>query len=375
MNTKPVTRKSELRNQKSRLNQANYKEKKSFFPPKQLISLASVLVNFRSQQYNLLLASLMILTFSTVACSRTEEKKNEVSVDGGAVGFPIHQAVAEEFQKIKPDAQVSAASSGTGGGISKFCNGDVDVVGASRAIKDEEIETCKKKGIEVVELPIALDGIAVIVNRQNDFAKCLTIKELNKIWNSKSTRKVTNWNQVNSKFPSQRLKLYAPASDTGTFDYFTQAVTRKAKNSRTDYTPSHNQNVLVQGVAGDAGALGYVGISYYLANQAKLNLVGVQSPKGTCEKPVPIDNVVKNIYLPLSRPLFIYVSKKSLDHEPAVKEFVDFYVDNSWKWVDQVGYVALPDEDYPKVKRKLASGETGSKFKDAKPGEPISNFL
>ena len=322
-----------------------------------------------------LLTSLMVITFGITSCSGSEEKKNEVSVDGGAVGFPIHQAVAEEFQKAKPNAQVSVASSGTGGGISKFCAGDIDVVGASRAIKDEEIETCKKKGIEVVELPSALDGIAVIVNRKNSFAKCLTIKEFNNIWNSKSTNKVTRWNQVNPKFPNQPIKLYAPASDTGTFDYFTQAVTGKAKNSRTDYTPSHNQNVLVQGVAGDENALGYVGISYYLANQEKLNLVAVQSPKGKCETPVPLDNVVKNIYLPLSRPLFIYVSKKSLDSEPAVKQFVDFYLENSWKWVDQVGYVALPDEAYPKIKQKFASGETGSKFKDAKPGESIANLL
>nr|WP_242036760.1 PstS family phosphate ABC transporter substrate-binding protein [Leptolyngbya sp. FACHB-321] len=317
----------------------------------------------------------MVLTFGLPSCSSVEEKKNEVSVDGGAVGFPIHQAVAEEFQKVKPEAQVSVASSGTGGGISKFCNGDIDVVGASRAIKDEEIETCKKKDIKVVELPIALDGIAVIANRQNKFAKCLTIEELNKIWNSKSANKANTWNQINPKFPSQPLKLYAPASDTGTFDYFTQAVTGKAKDSRTDYTPSHNQNVLVQGVIGDAGALGYVGISYYLANQDKLNLVAVQSPKGECKTPVPLDNVVKNIYLPLSRPLFIYVSKKSLDSEPAVKEFVEFYIENSWKWVDQVGYVALPDEAYPKVKQKLASEETGSKFKDAKPGQPIAELL
>jgi phosphate transport system substrate-binding protein len=267
------------------------------------------------------------------------------------------------------------ASSGTGGGMSKFCAGEIDVVGASRSIKDEEIERCKKKGIDFVELPIALDGIAVIVNRKNDFAKCLTLDELKKIWNSKSTNKITNWNQVNPKFPNQRLKLYAPASDTGTFDYFTQAVTGKAKNSRTDYTPSHNQNVLVQGIAGDVNALGYVGISYYMENQDKLNLVAVESPKGKCETPVPLDNVVKNIYLPLSRPLFIYVSKSSLDSKPSVREFVDFYIENSWKWIDQVGYVALPDEAYPKIKQKVASGETGSKFKDAKPGEPIANLL
>jgi phosphate transport system substrate-binding protein len=322
-----------------------------------------------------LLTSLIGLTFGITSCSRAEQKKNEVSVDGAAVGFPISLAVAEEFQKLKPDAQVSVASSGTGGGISKFCNGEIDIAGASRTIKDEEIKACKKKGIEFVEVPIALDGIAVIVNRKNNFAKCLTIEELNKIWNAKSDNKVISWNQVNPKFPNQRLKLYAPASDTGTFDYFTQAVTKKAKNSRTDYSPSHNQNVLVQGVAGDATALGYVGISYYMENQDKLNLVAVQNPKGQCEKPVPLDNVVKNIYTPLSRPLFIYVSKKSLDTKPQVKEFVNFYIENSWKWVDSVGYVALPDEAYPKVKQKVASGETGTKFKKAKPGQPITNFI
>jgi phosphate transport system substrate-binding protein len=322
-----------------------------------------------------ILTPLILLTFGIISCSRTQQQKNEVSVDGAAVGFPISLAVAEEYQKANPNAQVSVASSGTGGGISKFCAGEIDIAGASRTIKDEEIKKCKKKGIEFVELPIALDGIAVIVNRKNDFAKCLTIDELKKIWNAKSTRKVITWNQVNPNFPNQRLKLYAPASDTGTFDYFTQAVTGKAKNSRTDYTPSHNQNVLVQGVAGDANALAYVGISYYMENQDKLNLVAVQNPKGQCEKPVPLDNVVKNIYTPLSRPLFIYVSKKSLDTKPQVKEFVNFYIENSWKWVDQVGYVALPDEAYPKIKQKVTSGETGTKFKKAKPGQPITNFI
>src|ERR687886_308538 len=323
----------------------------------------------------LLPSLIVIITFGITSCSMAKQENSQVSVDGAAVGFPISLAVAEEYQKVNSNARVSVASSGTGGGMSKFCNGEIDIAGASRAIRDEEITRCKKKGIDFVELPIALDGIAVITNRKNNFAKCLTIKELKKIWNSKSDNKVTNWNQVNSKFPNQRLKLYAPASDTGTFDYFTQAVTGKAKNSRTDYTPSHNQNVLVQGIAGDANALGYVGISYYMENQDKLNLVGVESPKGKCETPVPLDNVVKNIYLPLSRPLFIYVSKKSLDSKPSVREFAEFYLENSWKWVDQVGYVALPNEAYPKVKQKLASGQTGSKFKDAKPGEPIANLL
>ncbi|WP_341528847.1 PstS family phosphate ABC transporter substrate-binding protein [Nostoc sp. UHCC 0302] len=330
---------------------------------------------YNQLKHHSLLTSLIICTLGITSCDRAQEMKNEVSVDGAAVGFPIAQAVAEEYQKLKPTAQVSVASSGTGGGVSKFCAGSLDVVNASRPFRDEEIANCQKKNIEFVELPVALDGIAVIVNAKNNFAKCLSIEELNKIWNSKSTNKVTNWNQVNPSFPNQRLKLYAPASDTGTFDYFTQAVTKKAKNSRTDYTPSQNQNVLVQGIAGDVTALGYVGISYYMQNQNKLNLVGVKSPNGTCEKPVPLDNIVRNVYTPLSRPLFIYVSKKSLDTKPLVRDFVSFYIDNSWKWVDEVGYVPLPDQAYVKVKAKSVSGQTGSKFNKAKPGKPILDFI
>ena len=318
--------------------------------------------------------SLILTSYSVTACSN-QGNLEQVSIDGAAVGFPISLAVAEEYHRQNESAVVSVASSGTGGGFSKFCSGEIDIVAASRTIKDEEIKRCKKKNIQFVELPIALDGIAVIVNRQNDFAKCLTIDELKKMWNSKSDSKVLTWNQINPKFPNEKLKLYAPASDTGTFDYFTQAVTGKAKNSRTDYNPSHNQNNLVQGVVGEKYALGYVGISYYIQNQDRLNLVAVESPTGKCEKPVPVDNVVKNVYAPLSRPLFIYVSKKALDKKPSVKEFVSYYLENSWKWVDSVGYVALPDEAYAKVKQKFARGETGTKFKKAKPGQPITNFI
>ena len=317
----------------------------------------------------------LILTSSSLTACGNQGNEQQVSIDGAAVGFPISLAVAEEYHKQNDNAVVSVASSGTGGGVSKFCAGEIDIVAASRTIKDEEVAKCKKKNIEFVELPIALDGIAVIVNRQNDFAKCLTIPELKKMWSSKSDGKVLTWNQINPKFPKEKMKLYAPASDTGTFDYFTQAITGKAKNSRTDYTPTQNQNTLVQGVAGEKYSLAYVGISYYIQNQDKLNLVAVESPTGKCEKPVPVDNVVKNIYTPLSRPLFIYVSKKSLDKKPSVKQFVDFYLENSWKWVDSVGYVALPDEAYMKVKQKFATGETGTKFKKAKPGQPITNFI
>ncbi|ARV57798.1 phosphate-binding protein [Nostocales cyanobacterium HT-58-2] len=318
---------------------------------------------------------LLVLTCSVTACSSAEEKKRQVSIDGGVVGYPLHQAVAEEFKKVKPDAQISVAASGTGGGMSKFCSGQIDIAGASRPIRKEEIQACKKKGIEFVELPIALDGIAVIANQSNNFASCLSMKELNKIWSPKSTSKVGNWNQVNSKFPNKPLRLYAPASDTGTFDYFTQAVNKKGKASRTDYTATQNQNVLVNGIAGDEAALGYVGISYYLANKDKLQLVAVKTPEGNCETPDPPEKVANNTYKPLSRPLLIYVNKMDLDSKPAVRDFVSFYLDNSKKFVRQSAYIELTDEAYAKAKQRFTSEKTGSKFKDAKPGEPVTKYI
>lgn len=325
-------------------------------------------------QFTSVLSTALLAALITACSNPAAQKQSQVSIDGGAVGYPLHQAVAEEFHKINSDARISVASSGTGGGVSKFCAGEIDIVGASRPIRPEETKTCLKKGIEFIELPIAIDGIAVIVNKANTAVSCLSIDELNKIWNPKST--LTSWNQIQPEFPDLRLKLYAPASDTGTFDYFTQAVTGKAKASRTDFTPSHNQNVLVQGVAGDKGGLAYVGINYYTANKDKLQLIAVKSPAtGNCEKPAPLENVAKNIYTPLSRPLFIYVSKPALDSKPAVKDFVEFYLDSSRKWAEESGYVRLPDEAYDKIKRKFEARETGSKFENAKPGKPITDFI
>ncbi|MBD2101285.1 PstS family phosphate ABC transporter substrate-binding protein [Leptolyngbya sp. FACHB-261] len=305
-----------------------------------------------------------------------EQVTGTVAVDGSSTVFPISQAIAEEFQGANPNAQVSVASSGTGGGMKKFCAGEIDVANASRPIKAEEIETCTQAGIEFVELPVALDGIAIVVNPQNQFATCLSVEELKKMWDTTATGKVTNWNQINPQFPSTPLKLYGPGTDSGTFEYFTEAINDKAKASRTDYTPSEDDNVLVQGVAGDPGALGYFGVAYFEENQDKLKLLQVKNPDtGECQAPVPLDNVVNGSYAPLSRPLFIYVSKKSLDEKPAVKSFVDFYLSNSKALVKDVGYVALPDEGYSKAQERVASSKTGSTFKDAKPGEDITEVL
>jgi phosphate transport system substrate-binding protein len=308
-------------------------------------------------------------------CAKAQGGQQQISIDGGAVGFSLALAVAEEYQALNPSAKVSVAAAGTGAGFSRFCAGTLDIAVASRTIRKEEIETCAKNGIEFIELPMGLDGLAVVVNKENTFAKCLTIKELDTMWNSKSEDKITSWKQINPKFPDQRLLLFAPPSDTGTFDYFTQAITGKRKNSRTDFTPNHNQNALVQGVVGNPSALAYLGISFFLQNQDRLNVVGIENREGKCVKPVPLDNVLRNIYNPLSRPLFIYVKKNALDTNPSLEEFVLFYLENSWKYVDGSGFVALPDEAYVKTRQRFERRQTGTSFIDAKPGDPITKFL
>jgi phosphate transport system substrate-binding protein len=305
-----------------------------------------------------------------------EQITGTIAVDGSSTVFPISQAVAEEFQGANPDAQVSVASSGTGGGMKKFCAGEIDVTGASRPIKDEEIQACEKAGTQFIELPVALDGLAVVANPKNDFAQCLSVDELKKVWAPTATGKVTNWSQVRSGFPNQPLKLYGPGTDSGTFDYFTDAIVGEEGASRTDYTPSEDDNVLVQGVAGDPGALGYFGVAYYEENQDKLKLIQVKSPEtGECVAPVPLDNVVKGTYAPLSRPLFIYVSKNAMDEKPAVKAFADFYLQSAKNVADQVGYVPLPDDAYAKADERVASAKTGSTFKDYESGTPIIDTL
>ncbi len=305
-----------------------------------------------------------------------EQASGPVAIDGSSTVGPISQAVAEEFQGANPDAQVSVGISGTGGGMKKFCAGEIDIADASRPIKEEEIQACEKAGIQFVEIPVALDGIAIVTNQENDFAQCLTVDELKKMWEPTATGKITNWNQIRSDFPSRPLKLYGPGTDSGTFEYFTEAVVGEAEASRTDYTPSEDDNVLVQGVAGDPGSLGYFGVGYYEENQGQLKLIQVTNPDTKeCVPPVPTENVVNGSYAPLSRPLFIYVSKKSLDEKPAVRSFANFYVDNVKDVTSDVGYVPLPDEAYASLADKVSNAKTGSTFKDVEPGTDISKLL
>lgn len=319
---------------------------------------------------------LLLLSHLLISCGTSRNEEQQVSVDGGAVGFSLSLAVAEEYQKVNPNAKIGVASSGTGGGFSKLCSGTIDIAGASRVVRDSETKACKKNGIEYVELPMALDGLALVANRENEFLKCLTLKELKKIWEADAEGKITSWKQVNPDFPDERILLFAPPVDAGTTDYFTQSITKKRGNIRSDYTPSYNQNTLIQGVIGNKSGFAFAGIAFFIQSQDKVNGVALENIEGKeCVKPVPLENVKRNVYSPLSRPLFIYVSKKALDTKPSVGRFVQFYLENSWKYVDGVGYVPLPDIAYVKTLQRFKQGKTGSTFKDAKPGQTITDFL
>ncbi len=282
-----------------------------------------------------------------------------IKVDGSSTVFPITEAVAEEFQKRNPRVKVTVGISGTGGGFKKFGAGETDISDASRPIKKTEAALCARKGIGYIELPVAFDALSVVVNPQNTWASTLTVAELKKIWEPAAQGKITNWNQVRPGFPNLPLKLYGPGADSGTFDYFTEAINGKEKASRGDFTASEDDNILVQGVSRDRGGLGYFGMAYYLENRSKLKAVGVDGGKGP-QMPTP-QNVEKGIYQPLARPIFIYVSTKSVAR-PEVRAFVDFYLAHAGGLVREVGYVPLPKNVYALAQKRFAAKKTGSLF-------------
>ena len=264
-----------------------------------------------------------------------------VAVDGSSTVAPISEAIAEEFQGANPGVRVTVGIAGTGGGFKRFCAGETDISDASRPITDAERESCAAAGIEFVEMPVAWDGLSIVVNPSNDFAECLTVAELKKIWEPNS--KVTSWRDVRSDFPAQPIKLYGPGTDSGTFDYFTEVINGKAKSSRPDYQASEDDNVLVQGVAGDQFALGYFGHAYVSKNLDKLKVVGVDSGTGCIQ---PTDETITNqTYTPLSRPLLLYVKRASMAR-PEVKEFIRFFMDEAKAIVPTTGYLALDDAQY-----------------------------
>ena len=264
-----------------------------------------------------------------------------IEIDGSSTVFPVSEAVAEEFGKLHPDVRVNVGVSGTGGGFKRFTVGETDISDASRPIKESEAIAAADNGVGYIELKVGTDGLSVMVNPQNDFAACLTTTELKSIWEPGST--LTNWSQVRAGFPDRPLRLYGPDSDSGTFDYFTEEVNGEAQASRSDYTASADDNVLVTGIGGDRNSLGYFGYAYYSENMDKLKLVAVDAGDG-CVTPTAA-TIEDGSYQPLSRPLFIYVSKQSLER-PEVAAFVQFYLENARELVQEVGYVPLPAEAY-----------------------------
>jgi len=315
---------------------------------------------------------LPFLTLGTMNLVWSQEKI--IKIDGSSTVYPITEAVAEEFQKMKKGSvKVTVGISGTGGGFKKFSRGETDISDASRPIVKKEIDACKEVGIEYIELPVAYDGLAVMVNPKNNWVTSMTVAELKKIWEPAAERKITKWNQVNPAWPDVPLKLYGPGVDSGTFDYFTEAIVGKSRSSRGDFTASEDDNVLVQGIASDRGGLGFFGYAYYAENPDKLKLVAIDGGKGPI---LPSEKTVMDgTYNPLSRPIFIYVNKKSSER-PEVKEFIEFYLKNAPTLVKQVKYIPLPEKAYKLASERFSKKVTGTVFGgEAKIGMKIEDLL
>jgi phosphate transport system substrate-binding protein len=285
-----------------------------------------------------------------VACGQKEGSNNqnekltgEVKVDGSSTVYPITEAVAEEFRIDQPDVKVTVGLSGTGGGFKKFGRGETDINDASRPIKDAEAKACAESNIKYIELKVAYDGLVIVVNKNNTWVDQLTVEELKKMWEPEAQGKVMKWNQIRSGWPAEDFHLYGPGVASGTFDYFTEAIVGKSGSSRGDYTASEDDNVLVQGIAGDKNGIGFFGLAYYEENKEMLKLVGVDNGKGVT---LPSSETVKNgTYAPLSRPVFIYVSDGAAKRA-AVSSFVNFYLTQAATLVPDVGYIPLTTEEY-----------------------------
>lgn len=320
---------------------------------------------------NLLIHLSLLTLVLTTACGGSDTQTQvgdndttsaEVKIDGSSTVFPISEAMAEEFKNGNQEVEVTIGVSGSGGGFKKFCAGETDISNASRPIKKSEMELCAENGIEYVEVPVAFDGISVVVNKGNDWATCLKASDLGKMWDVAAEGEVENWSQVDDNFPAKDLRLYGPGTDSGTFDYFVEATIGKKGESRGDYTASEDDNVIVQGVTTDEGGLGYFGYAYYEENKDKLKAVTIENSDGKCVKPSE-NTIADGSYNPLSRPIFFYVKKSSLSENEGVKAFVEYQIDpaNS-QLISEVGYVPLPSEIQAKVKERLDNGTTGSIF-------------
>jgi phosphate transport system substrate-binding protein len=304
--------------------------------------------------------------------------RGDIIADGSSTVYPVTAAAAEEFRKYARDVRASVGIAGTGGGFKKFCNGETDISNASRPISRSEQEACRQAGIEFIELPVAFDGLSVVVSPRNNFVTCLTVAELKKMWEPQAQGQISNWNQIRGSFPNQPLKLFGAGTDSGTFDYFTEAVVGTAKSSRGDYQASEDDNVLVQGVSNDPAALGYFGFAYYIENPGKLKAVGIDAKgDGKCVEP-SLETIKDGTYQPLSRPLFIYVTKKAAAR-PEVQAFVNFMLSKSFTPLlptREIGYVPLQDNIYEAVQKRFAAGTTGTLFPNGQEvGATLDRYL
>jgi len=309
-------------------------------------------------------AGMILILTSQVSAAVPADLSGTIKVDGSSTVYPITEAVAEEFAKVNPKVKITVGVSGTGGGFKKFIAGEIDITDASRPIKASEQEAANKAGIGYIELPVAYDALTVVVNPKNTWAKSITVAELKKLWEPEAQGKIIRWNQVRADWPDAPIKLYGPGVDSGTYDYFTEAIMGKEDASRGDYTSSEDDNVLVQGVAQDVNALGFFGLAYFQENSSRVKALPVDDGKDENGKGAispSAATVVDGTYQPLSRPLFIYVRKDATDR-PEVKEFVTYFLNNSGKLVDEVGYVSLPSKVSQLASKRFEARVVGSLF-------------
>ncbi|HWI40572.1 MAG TPA: PstS family phosphate ABC transporter substrate-binding protein [Verrucomicrobiae bacterium] len=317
-----------------------------------------------------------VILWGALAAPAASARPPMVTVDGSSTLYPVTEAVAEEFQKtVRREIRVTVGISGTGGGFKKFCRGETDITDASRPILSQEMQACRTAGIRFIEIPVAYDALVVVTHPENHWLKSITLQELKKLWEPAAQQRVSRWNQVNPAWPDAPVKLFGPGADSGTFDYFTEAVTGRAKASRGDYTASEDDNVLVQGVSRDRNSLGYFGYAYYLENRDKVRAVAVaEAPGAAGVLPTP-EAVHQGTYRPLSRPVFIYVRADAL-RRSEVRKFVEFYLTHAAELAREVRFVPLPDRAYAVARRKVAAGKTGTAFSgSAEPGVRVEDLL
>ncbi|HMB70308.1 MAG TPA: PstS family phosphate ABC transporter substrate-binding protein [bacterium] len=318
----------------------------------------------------LTLTTLAALVLGAAQADAGPKLKGTVRIDGSSTVFPITEAVAEEYRSVQPKVRVTVGISGTGGGFKKFTAGETDINDASRPIKDKEIAKAQEGGIGFIELPVAFDGISVVVHPENDWVDHLTPEELHLLWGPEST--VKNWSDIRPGWPAQPIKLYGPGTDSGTFDYFTEAINGKSQACRADFTASEDDNVLVTGVAGDRNALGFFGFAYYVENKDRLKVVPIDSGSGPV---APSSASINNgTYAPLSRPIFVYVRTDAVDR-PEVRSFMEFYLENAPALVSEVGYVPLPDGLYQIARERLDRKVTGTVFTVERGGKSLEDLF